>query len=74
MQNIFLCCIDLASSSQLIEWSGNIGSDISFFFSSGTAYCTGRGEIVDSIPELPDANNICVHIFKPKYVCHHYHY
>ena len=25
-------------------WSGDIGSDITFFFSSGTAYCTGRGD------------------------------
>ena len=24
-------------------WSGDIGSDITFFFSTGTAYCTGRG-------------------------------
>lgn len=24
-----------------------IGSDVAFFFSSGTAYCTGRGEILE---------------------------
>jgi len=40
----------------LLEWSGDIGSDISFFFSSGTAYCTGRGEIVEDMPPaLPDS-------------------
>ena len=27
----------------LRAWSGDIGSDITFFFSTGTAYCTGRG-------------------------------
>ena len=40
---------------ELLEWSGDIGSDISFFFSSGTAYCTGRGEIVRDMPPLLDA-------------------
>ena len=32
--------------------SGDIGSDISVFFSEGAAYCTGRGEIVEDV-ELP---------------------
>jgi 4-diphosphocytidyl-2-C-methyl-D-erythritol kinase len=50
---------------QLAEWSGDIGSDISFFFSSGTAYCTGRGEIVESLPALPFANEVIVDVFKP---------
>ena len=31
-----------ASDAQLGEWAGEIGSDISVFFSSGCAYCTGR--------------------------------
>ncbi len=39
-----------ASLEQLRLWSGDIGSDITFFFSSGTAYCTGRGEIVEALP------------------------
>ncbi|GBF90380.1 4-diphosphocytidyl-2-C-methyl-D-erythritol kinase [Raphidocelis subcapitata] len=39
-----------ASDAQLLEWSGEIGSDISVFFSSGAAYCTGRGEIVEDVP------------------------
>lgn len=38
-----------ASNSDLLEWSGEIGSDISVFFSEGAAYCTGRGEIVENI-------------------------
>lgn len=55
------------SLEDLIEWSGDIGSDISFFFSSGTAYCTGRGEIVQSLKNpLPDTIHTEVHVFKPK--------
>lgn len=38
------------SESELQKWSSEIGSDIPFFFSSGTAYCTGRGEHVRSLP------------------------
>lgn len=38
-----------ATEAQLLEWSGEIGSDISVYFSHGAAYCTGRGEIVDEI-------------------------
>jgi len=33
-----------ASTPALLEWSGEIGSDVSVFFSSGAAYCTGRYE------------------------------
>lgn len=58
-----------ATNEQLIQWSGEIGSDISFFFSGGTAYCTGRGEIVTDIEPLPDAQDVVVHVFKPMY-CH----
>jgi 4-diphosphocytidyl-2-C-methyl-D-erythritol kinase len=36
-----------ATLSQLIEIGAKIGSDIPFFFSSGTAYCRGRGEILE---------------------------
>jgi 4-diphosphocytidyl-2-C-methyl-D-erythritol kinase len=35
----------IASEKDLQEWSGEIGSDIPFFFSRGAAYCTGRGEV-----------------------------
>ncbi len=31
-----------ASVEELLLWSGEIGSDISVFFSNGAAYCTGR--------------------------------
>ena len=43
-----------ATDAQLAEWGGEIGSDISVFFSKGAAYCTGRGEIVENVdPPLP---------------------
>jgi 4-diphosphocytidyl-2-C-methyl-D-erythritol kinase len=37
----------------LQQWSAEIGSDIPFFFSQGTAHCTGRGEYVKDLPSLP---------------------
>jgi 4-diphosphocytidyl-2-C-methyl-D-erythritol kinase len=43
----------IASEQQLKEWSSEIGSDIPFFFSQGTAHCTGRGEHVQELPALP---------------------
>ena len=36
-----------ATLPQLIEMGAAIGSDVPFFFSTGTAYCTGRGEILE---------------------------
>lgn len=54
-----------ASNDEMKLWSGDIGSDITFFFSSGTAYCTGRGEIVQPLPPLPEWQNARVHVFKP---------
>ena len=54
------------SLEELLLWSGEIGSDITFFFSTGTAYCTGRGEILEPLPELPHSKSTRVHVFKPK--------
>lgn len=34
-----------ATTEQLLEWAGDIGSDISVFFSRGAAYCTGRYDL-----------------------------
>jgi 4-diphosphocytidyl-2-C-methyl-D-erythritol kinase len=45
----------------MVEWSGDLGSDITFFLSRGTAYCTGRGEVMDSIdPPLPSGTKLCI--------------
>jgi 4-diphosphocytidyl-2-C-methyl-D-erythritol kinase len=38
---------------QLQCWGAELGSDVPFFFSRGTAYCTGRGEIVTEISRVP---------------------
>lgn len=40
-----------ASLEDLQLWSGELGSDITFFLSTGTCYCTGRGEILH--PQKP---------------------
>ena len=49
---------------KLIEWSGELGSDITFFLSKGTAYCTGRGEILEPVnPPFPTSTKkqkICI--------------
>lgn len=52
-----------ATLPQLMEWGAELGSDVPFFFSSGIAYCTGRGEIIQSMPPLPKTP---VTIVKPK--------
>jgi 4-diphosphocytidyl-2-C-methyl-D-erythritol kinase len=46
---------------QMVEWSAELGSDITFFLSRGTAYCTGRGEVMSSIdPPLPSGTRLCI--------------
>jgi 4-diphosphocytidyl-2-C-methyl-D-erythritol kinase len=37
---------------QLGKWAAEFSSDASFFFSHGTAYCTGRGEMLECLPPL----------------------
>jgi len=44
-----------ASEDELIRWGGELGSDVSFFLSRGTAYCTGRGELVEPVAPLQPA-------------------
>ena len=38
------------SKPELAELSGEIGSDVPFFYSTPAAWCTGRGEIVEAVP------------------------
>lgn len=52
-----------ATEVELLHWSAEIGSDVPFFFSSGSAYCTGRGEILEEVPAL---SPLAVYIAKPK--------
>lgn len=49
-----------ATLEQLVEWSGDLGSDITFFLSEGSAYCTGRGEIMTPVDPLPDGTKVCI--------------
>ncbi|XP_021677484.2 4-diphosphocytidyl-2-C-methyl-D-erythritol kinase, chloroplastic/chromoplastic isoform X2 [Hevea brasiliensis] len=58
----------LATENELLEWSSEIGSDISFFFSHGAAYCTGRGEIVQDIPS-PVPLDLPMVLIKPQEAC-----
>ncbi|CAI9106053.1 OLC1v1005111C1 [Oldenlandia corymbosa var. corymbosa] len=58
----------IASERDLQEWSSEIGSDIPFFFSSGAAYCTGRGEVVQDIPS-PISHDIPMVLIKPPEAC-----
>jgi 4-diphosphocytidyl-2-C-methyl-D-erythritol kinase len=52
------------SEEELQVWSAEIGSDIPFFFSCGTAYCTGRGERVRTLPPIPHLSSLT--LIKPK--------
>ncbi|KAK9707448.1 hypothetical protein RND81_07G198100 [Saponaria officinalis] len=64
--NQFSGCI--ATEKELQEWSGEIGSDIPFFFSRGAAYCTGKGEVVNDIPPpIPLATPMV--LIKPPEAC-----
>ncbi|XP_076956503.1 4-diphosphocytidyl-2-C-methyl-D-erythritol kinase, chloroplastic/chromoplastic-like [Bidens hawaiensis] len=58
----------LATEKELQEWSGEIGSDVPFFFSNGAAYCTGRGEIVQDIPS-PVPFDLPMVLIKPPEAC-----
>nr|XP_043631621.1 4-diphosphocytidyl-2-C-methyl-D-erythritol kinase, chloroplastic/chromoplastic [Erigeron canadensis] len=58
----------LATEKELQEWSGEIGSDVPFFFSNGAAYCTGRGEIVQDIP-TPVPFDLPMVLIKPPEAC-----
>lgn len=58
----------LASEKELQEWSGDLGSDVPFFFSHGAAYCTGRGEVVEDIPP-PIPLDLPMVLIKPPEAC-----
>ncbi|CAJ1406949.1 unnamed protein product, partial [Effrenium voratum] len=64
-----LLCGMKASPEDLISWADDpvIGSDATFFLSEGTAYCTGRGEIVTPIDGLPIKDGLSVFLVKPNY-------
>jgi len=47
---------DILPLNELASLGSSIGSDVPFFFSDGTAYCTGRGEIIEDVNHLPNKN------------------
>lgn len=64
-----LLCGRPATTADLIKWADDpvIGSDATFFLSEGTAYCTGRGEIITPIAQLPLKENLSIYLVKPSY-------
>lgn len=52
------------SFNDLQKWGAEIGADVPFFFSHGTSYCTGKGEVI--YPIIPLAPPISAWIIKPK--------
>ncbi len=54
-----------ATLQQLTAWGAELGSDVSFFLSNGTAYCTGRGENLISLLPLKQPPSIT--IIKPNF-------
>ncbi|GAB0491026.1 hypothetical protein MMPV_002269 [Pyropia vietnamensis] len=50
------------SPKQLADIGAGLGSDVAFFFSPGTALCSGRGEAFTAVPRLPPA---ALYIVKP---------
>jgi 4-diphosphocytidyl-2-C-methyl-D-erythritol kinase len=41
------------SIAELDDIATDLGSDVPFFFSGGTALGTGRGEVIESLPDVP---------------------
>lgn len=50
------------SARALADIGAGLGSDVAFFFSPGTALCSGRGEAFTPVPRLPPA---ALYIVKP---------
>lgn len=54
-----------ATPADLMEWAGEIGSDISVFFGSGASYCMGRGEVVEDVIPPPVPTSLPLLLVKP---------
>ncbi len=50
------------SQEQLLELGGQLGSDVNFFLgSTGTALCSGRGEVIQPVPAIANQPVVVVH-------------
>lgn len=58
-------CDHPATIEELKSWGQELGSDVPFFLSQGTAYCTGRGEILEEIEKISSLEKMW--IVKPSY-------
>merc|ERR1740121_2002376 len=58
-----------ATQAELLQWADDpmIGSDAAFFLSDDTAYCTGRGEIVEPVGPLPVSEDQAIYLVKTRY-------
>jgi 4-diphosphocytidyl-2-C-methyl-D-erythritol kinase len=59
---IFSTC---SSKEELAHLGAKLGSDVPFFFSSGTSYCTGRGEKLRDVSVPTYLENASIWIAKP---------
>jgi 4-diphosphocytidyl-2-C-methyl-D-erythritol kinase len=53
------------SRSEFVNLGASLGSDVSFFFSSGSAYCKGRGEILEEVSLSSFFQDLPICIAKP---------
>lgn len=52
------------TEEKLMTWGAEIGSDVAFFLSTGTAHCTGRGEIIKPLKSF--LKDLSITIVKPQ--------
>jgi len=56
----------VVEEGELRNWAAMLGSDVPFFLSSGLAYCTGRGEVLQAVAPLTRPEFSSFWIAKPR--------
>jgi 4-diphosphocytidyl-2-C-methyl-D-erythritol kinase len=49
-----------ASANDLVRIAESLGSDVPFFFFGGTARATGRGELIEPLPDAPEQHLLII--------------